>query len=316
MRAELTRLAASLAAASLLLCGAASAATAATPLEKRLEAEAKGFPGTLGLAGKNLDTGETFALGGDARFPTASLVKLAVMVEVFHRIEEGELRADRRIALREEDKAGDEPVVLNQLRPGVELTVKDLVALMIAYSDNTATNLLVRLVGAARTNARMESYGLLSTKVFRPTFRDGHADVHPELEKEFGLGMTTPREIARLLELLAEGKVVSKAASAEMLAVMERQFDRQMIPRSLPFESARITVANKTGWDEEKLAGPDGKKGEIRTDAAYVKGPKARFVLAVLTRQGRDRRPGADNAALVLGARLARIVYDAFEMTR
>ena len=184
---------------------------------------------------------------------------------------------------------------------------------MIAYSDNTATNLLVREVGAAATDRRMESYGLKDTKIFRPTFRDGHADVYPELEKEFGLGMITPREAARLMALVVEGKVVSRAACDEMLAMLGNQFDRQMIPRSLPFEKEKIFVANKTGWDEEKLPDASGLKGEIRTDAAYVKGPKSRYAIAICTRRGKDKRPGADNAALVTGAAISRLVYDEME---
>lgn len=270
----------------------------------------------IGYFAKNLDTGETVGSNADLRFPTASLIKVAVMVEARHRIAAGTLRPDQPVTLHDADKAGDEAVVLNQLHEGLTLTVKDLLALMIAFSDNTATNLLVNLVGAANVDARMESYGLTSTKIFRPTFRDGRADVFPELEKEFGLGMTTPREMARLFELLAKGEVVSRAASDEMLAVLEKQFDRQMIPRSLPFESEEITVANKTGWDEEKLPDEGGLKGEIRTDAAYVKAPGARFVIAVLTRKGRDKRPGADNAALVVGARLSRLVYDGWKKPR
>jgi hypothetical protein len=158
----------------------------------------------------------------------------------------------------------------------------------------------------------MESYGLKDTKIFRPTFRDGHADVHPELEKEFGLGMTTPREAAKLMALIADGKVVSRAACDEMLAMLGNQFDRQMIPRSLPFEHEKIFVANKTGWDEEKLAGRGGIKGDVRTDAAYVKGPHARYVIAICAREVRDKRPGADNQALVTGASISRMIYDAW----
>ena len=166
-------------------------------LQGRLEAAVRGFPGVLGVAVRNLETGESFAVNGDLRFPTASLIKLAVLVEVEHQIAEGKIARDRTVALAESDKAGDEPVVLNQLHPGVALTVPDLLALMIAFSDNTATNLLVGLAGTANVNRRMVSYGLPNTKIFRPTFRDGHADVFPEEEKEFGLGMTTPKEIAR-----------------------------------------------------------------------------------------------------------------------
>jgi hypothetical protein len=89
-----------------------------------------------------------------------------------------------------------------------------------------------------------------------------------------------------------------------------------MIPRSLPFERDKIVVANKTGWDEEKLAGPSGVKGDVRTDAAYVKGPKARYVIAICARSVRDKSPGADNTALVTGAKMSRLVYDYFNGAR
>jgi hypothetical protein len=160
---------------------------------------------------------------------------------------------------------------------------------------------------------RLESYGLKATRLFRPTFRDGNADVFPELEKEFGLGMTTPREAARLFELIAQGKAVGRGPSDEMLALLERQQDRAMIPRSLPYERDRIVVANKTGWDQEKLADATGFRGEIRTDAAYVRSPRSRYVIAICARRGKDRRPTADNAALLAGAEISRMVYDAFE---
>lgn len=238
------------------------------------------------------------------------------MVEVYHQIAEGKLRRDTAVTLHDSDKAGDETVPLNMLHDGVSLSVADLLNLMIAYSDNTATNLLVRLVGTANVDRRMVSYGLTETKIFRPTFRDGHADVHPELEKEFGLGMTTPREAARLMQLIAEGKVVSRAICDEMLATLRRQQDRAMIPRSLPFERDQITVANKTGWDEEKIPDARGFKGDVRSDAAYVESPKARYVIAICARRVRDKNPGVDNRALVTGARLSGMVYDAFTTRR
>ena len=282
-------------------------------LPKRLGARIASFHGEMGIAVKDLETGDEIALAGDRQFPTASLIKLAVMVEVYHQLAEGKLRRDSVVRLASEDKAGDEPVVLNQMESGLNLTIPDLLALMIAFSDNTATNLLIREVGTENVDRRMDTYGLLQTRLFRPTFRDGHADVLPELEKEFGLGATTPREAARLMSLIAEGKVVSQAACDEMLGLLAKQQDRQMIPRSLPFEREEIFVANKTGWDEEKIADAAGVKGEIRTDAAYVKGPRARFVIAILSRRGRDKRPGADNEALVTGAAISRMVYDELE---
>ena len=149
------------------------------------------------------------SVNADQRFPTASLIKVAVMAEVFRQIDAGKLAEDTTVTLKESDKAGDETIPLNMLHPGVVLTVDDLLHFMIAYSDNTATNLLVGLVGTANVDRLLDSYGLTKTRLYRPTFRDGHADVLPEEEKEYGLGSTTPRESGDVPGAHREGKVVS-----------------------------------------------------------------------------------------------------------
>jgi beta-lactamase class A len=281
--------------------------------EKELAAKIRGFRGEMGLYAKNLDTGETIAVHADTRFPTASLIKVAVMAEVYRQMAEGKLRADQTVVLKDSEKAGDETIPLNMLHDGAELTVLDLLRFMIAYSDNTATNLLVGLVGTENVDALLDAQGLTKTRLYRPTFRDGRADVLPEQEKEFGLGSTTPREAATLMERIARGRIVSRAAGGEMIALLAAQQDRAMIPRSLPFEKEEILVANKTGWDEEKLADVKGFKGDVRNDAAYVKGPKARYVIAICARRIRDKSRSVDNEALRLGAELSRMVYDRFE---
>jgi beta-lactamase class A len=293
------------------------AAAPATPaIVERLEKRIAVFHGEMGIAVTNLDTGRSFAVRGGTRFPTASLIKVAVMVEAYHQMAEGKLRRDTVVTLRDEDKAGDETVPLNVVHAGTTFTVADLLRFMIAWSDNTATNLLVHLVGTASVNRRLESYGITEMKLFRPTFRDGKADVFPELEKEFGLGMTTPRAAARLFELIAQGRVVSRAACDEMIAILAMQQDRAMIPRSLPFGRETILVANKTGWDEEKRPDAAGFKGDVRSDAAYVKSPKARYVIAICARRILDKSTSVDNEALVTGAELSRLVYDGFNAAR
>lgn len=301
---------------AVLLVAATAPRGRQSDLQNRLDAKIRDFHGVMGIAVKNLDTGEEISIAGDRRFPTASLIKLAVLVEAYNQMAEGALRRDRAVTLRAEDKVGDESIPLNMLHPGISLTVSDLLHLMIAYSDNTATNLVVALVGTANVDRRLESYGIRDMKLFRPTFRDGKADMFPELEHEYGLGMTTPRAAARLMELVADGKVVGRAACDEMIGILEQQFDRAMIPRSLPYERDKILVANKTGWDEEKLPDASGFKGDVRSDVAYVKGPKARYVIAICARRVRDKTPTADNEALVTGAALSRMVYDAYNPAR
>src|SRR5438093_13477460 len=99
---------------ALLLLGVASGG-----LQGALEQKIKGFHGEMGLYAKSLDTGEVLAVNADQRFPTASLIKVAVMAEVFHQIADGKLRKDTTVTLKESDKAGDETVPLNMLHPGV-----------------------------------------------------------------------------------------------------------------------------------------------------------------------------------------------------
>jgi beta-lactamase class A len=279
-------------------------------MESQIAAIAASFRGQLGVAAVNLGTGETIAVNADVRFPTASTIKTAVMVEAWQQIVDGQLSLDTRMALREADKVAGAGV-LRGLHDGLDLTVGDLIHLMIVLSDNTATNMLIGRVGTARVNRRLEAYGLRDTKLFRPTFRDGHADVLPDLEREFGLGMTTPREMAQLMGLIAEGKAVSREASAAMLATLRRQQDRAMIPRLLPSDD-RVQIGNKTGTDEEKHAHRDGVKRHVRADAAIVTGPGFSYVIAIYARQIEDTRWTMDNDSLTVGARVSKLIYERF----
>jgi hypothetical protein len=123
--------------------------------------------------------------------------------------------------------------------------------------------------------------------------------------------MTTPDEMARLLELIAEGRVVSRAAGDEMLAILAAQKLRYMIPRGLPTGDG-IVVANKTGEDDEKRLDASGRRGAVRADVAVVTTPDTSYVIAIYTRRGEDTRWTVDNASLVVGGEVARLVHEAF----
>jgi len=293
------------------MLGITVAAQTAASLAARIAERLKRCDAVMGVAAKSLTTGATVFVDADRRFPTASAIKTAVMVEVFHQMAEGRFGKDKEIVLAAEEKV-DGSGVLQDLHAGLRLTVGDLLSLMMSVSDNTATNLLVGLVGTANVDRRLEGYGLVDTKLFRPTFRDGKPDVLPELEREFGLGMSTPRELARLMELIAEGKVVGRTAGEEMRALLRGQQFRTMIPRRLP-EADEVKVGDKPGWDEEKLPGPDGIRRHVRIDAGVVETPRASYVIAICARQVRDTRWGVDNDALVTGADVARMIHDQFD---
>jgi beta-lactamase class A len=303
----------------LLLCVVAAAACAQQPAGEptRLKVEAietaiREFDGVVGLAARNLVTNEEIVVNGDMRFPTASTIKTAVMLEAWHQAAQSTLSMDATLTLRESEKVGGSGV-LNGLSDGLTLKVRDLIHLMIVLSDNTATNLLVNRLGTKRIDDRLAAHGLEQTKLFRPTFRDGKADVFPELEREFGLGMSTPREMAKLMALIADERAVGADASRSMLATLRGQQDRAMIPRLLP---AGVRVANKTGTDSEKLPDERGRRGAIRVDAAVVTGENVGYVIAIFVRRGADTRGGVDNAGVLLGAKLSRIIYDAWTLSR
>jgi beta-lactamase class A len=291
-----------------------AAPLSAASLQSRVEDAVRSLRGTMGVAAKDLATGETVFVSADTQFPTASVIKVAVMVEVFHQIAEGRLRRDDTVTLEDAAKV-DGSGVLQRMHGGLVLTVGDLLDLMMTVSDNTATNLLIARVGTANVDKRLVSHGLTRTRLFRPTFRDGKPDVFPEEEKEFGLGVATPREMARLMELIAEGKVVDRAAGEAMIAMMREQSNRTMIPRSLP-ERDDVVIADKPGWDSEKHPDAAGVHRHVRGDVGIVTTPRGRYVIAIFARQVQDTRWGPDNEADVLMGRISRMVYDAFTAAR
>lgn len=281
---------------------------APSPIEARIAARLRSFDGRMGVTALHLATGEAIAVNADERFPTASGIKTAVMVEAFHQVAAGRIRKDELLTLTDAAKVGGSGV-LHSLRAGAQLSVADLLFLMIALSDNTATNLLIERVGTRNVDDRMVAYGLPLTRLYRPTFRGGRPDVFPEEEKEYGLGSSTPREMARLMETIARGTAVSREASEEMLALLGKQQNHNMIPRLLPLAEA-VTYAGKSGQDDEKRADATGLTGAVRMDAGIVTTPSGRYVIAIFARRVRDMRWSVDNDAFVTGAEISRMVFD------
>ena len=122
--------------------------------------------------------------------------------------------------------------------------------------------------------------------------------------------MSTPREMAALVEMIAGGRAVNAGASAEMRAILEAQQDDRMLPRRLPFGTREIVIGNKTGTDEEKLPDASGVRGHVRADVGIVRSEATTYVVAIFARRVKDRSWMADNAALLAGAEISRIIFD------
>ena len=204
---------------------------------------------TWGIYVKSLDTGEEIALDADRQMDTMSVIKIPLMVEVLSQIKAGKFTLADRYTLTKEDILPGTGV-MRSLDPGAIFTVKDLLTLMNVVSDNTATDVLYRLVGGPEAvNKRMQEMGLRQTVApanARAWFdalsaEKDRAKFHREAKHPFGL--STPREIGQLLEAMERGTLVDKSSSELMLQMMRGQIYRTRIPRFL----SGFAVPHKTG---------------------------------------------------------------------
>jgi beta-lactamase class A len=275
-----------------------SAQAAAADLEARLAPLAKAHKGKVAIAVKHLGTGEGYYLNADEPMPTASLIKLAVMVEVYQQAAEGKVKLTDPVTLRQADKVPGSGILTEHFSDGATFSLRDAVRLMIAFSDNTATNLVLDQIGIGSTGKRMEAWGFPNTKIHAKVFRSNTTSIDAGRSKRFGLGSTTAREMVGLLEKLHAGQLVSEAASREMLEHLKKCDDKDKFPRFLP---PKTGVAHKTG-----------SVNDARTDAGILYLPSGPVAVCVLTANNEDRSWQADNAGNLLCARVAKEVSEHF----
>jgi len=279
----------------LLLAGAPRAS--ADDLQMKLAPLIAAHEGKVAVAVKNLKTGEAFSHNADIAMPTASLIKLPIMVEAYRQAESQTVDLKKLITLRPDDKVPGSGILTQHFSPGMSLPLVDAIHLMIVYSDNTATNLVLDQIGLPATNTTMEKLGLTSTKVHSKVFR-GDTSILPERSKEFGLGSTTAGEMVRLLELLDQGKLAGEEGTKEMRRHMAACEDKRL-SRHFPPE---IKVLQKTG-----------SVTATRTVAGILELPSGNVAVCVLTNENKDRRWAADNAGEVLAANIGRILLEHFQ---
>lgn len=218
------------------------AQTDTSTLRRRLDTIIAAHRGTVGYTVHNLDTGERLERLGDRPFPTASLIKVPVLVSLFKQVEAGTIRLDDPVSWSKIDQVGGAGV-LHLLRPGGTLTVGDMAALMIATSDNSATNLILDKLGLKQIGMDMEALGLPRTKIFAKVFKRAVSGVAPDSSEKYGLGVSTPNEMARLFARIAAGTAVSAAGDSAMRALLAENQDMEMLQRG----AGGIPAMHKTG---------------------------------------------------------------------
>ena len=226
--------------------------------------------GHIGLLARHLDSGEEFSWNPDAEFGTASAIKLPIYAEVMRQRKLGQIDLGTEVVTRPADLAGGSGV-LGVLRPGLRCTIADLCTLMIVVSDNTATNMLIDLLGGvAAVNQGVASLGypglVLDHKV---SLQPPPLVVTVPAAASSGrpLGTATPAEFCRLLTDLQAGRVVDAASCAEMLATLRHQQSRSLIPRSY------LEVAEPPGeadQDGPAVASKTGGVGGCRVEAGLL----------------------------------------------
>jgi len=223
-----------------------------TPLQRvkaSIERTTRSVNATWGVYVKSLETSEEIAIDAERQMETMSTIKIPLMVEVLEQIKAGKFAlTDKYTFVQADSQPGTGTI--QRLDPGAVMTVKDLITMMIIVSDNTATEVLYRMVGGPEAvNRRMDALGLKHTRAMNvpsrwfPALRSAPTTEQFYREGKYPFGLTTPREMGQLLEMMERGTLVDKNASDLMLRIMRGQLYRTRIPRYV----SGYTIPHKTG---------------------------------------------------------------------
>jgi beta-lactamase class A len=223
-----------------------------TPLQRlraSIERVTRSIRADWGVYVKSLETREEIALDADRQMETMSTIKIPLMVEAFEQIKAGKFRLADKYTFAEADSQPGTGTI-QRLDPGAVMTVKDLITMMIIVSDNTATEVLYRMVGGPEAvNRRMDALGLSKTRAMNvpskwfPLLRAAPSTEQFYREGKSPFGLSTPREMGRLLEMMERGTLVDKSSSDLMLQIMRGQLYRTRIPRYV----TGYRIPHKTG---------------------------------------------------------------------
>ena len=320
----LTRIRLLLAAALFLASPLALTAQSPVPalqqqLQQTTAARSSAILGHTALYAINLKTDTAVGIDADLPVQTASVIKLAILYHAMAEIRDGKARWDEPITLHPHEAVSGSGILTFFDAP-LTLTLKDVLTMMVIVSDNTATNLAIDRFGIDPINARVHALGLENTHLYKKVMVPATGPL-PADQPRFGLGKTTPREMAYLMETIGlchlhqQGTAATpgaarflptddkdRAVCSVALNMLKNQFYRETIPRYL---EAVDTSENGTA-----IASKTGSLDEVRNDVAIVSGKSGPMVLSIFTYDNRDQGWTVDNEAEVFIAKLGKLIVD------
>lgn len=276
-----------------VICIAASAQKKDVRLQRQVEALVKQHQGNVGVFVKNLKNGKSVEINADTIYPTASMVKVPILVGIMDKINRGELSYHQEM-IYHDSLLYPGVDILGSFKQGEKIELSKLIMLMTSMSDNTASIWVQLLAGTGtRINAIMDSLGLHNTRVnSRTPGREGARSV-------YGWGQTTPREMATLLERIYQNRIISPAISERMLRSLNRNYwDGEALSQIPP----KATMFSK-----------NGALNEYRSEVVLVKGYDSEYVFVVVTNNNKDTSWTKDNEAWVLIRQLSSLLWNYFE---
>jgi beta-lactamase class A len=251
------------------------------------------FHGVAGVYVLNLRTGREAAINADTIFPTASIVKIPILVGIFARIDSGAYTYHQSLVYRDTLKRGGSGL-MQFFRDSTPTDLQTAVTLMITHSDNSAAVWCEKMAGGGPViNGWLAAHGFADTRLNsrtpgRETFRE-----------LYGWGQTTPREMARLVTMIRNQQVVSPAASQTIYRIMTHVFwDEYALSQIPPY----VQAASKQGMVDDS-----------RSEVVLVNAPHGDYVFYVATKNNKDQRWVPDNEAWVLARRVSALLWEYFE---
>lgn len=274
----------------------------ASDLEKQLQELAASHQGSVALYAKNLATGESVSLDAQRSVQTASVIKLPLMLQAFEQVKSGKLKLSVPLVLTKDNQVGGSGI-LNLMDPGLTLTLKDTITLMMTQSDNTATNMMIDAVGLPPTNEMLARMGLKNTYFYKKVFKPAEGPMPPD-QKQFGLGKTTAEEMAKVMESIYRCDLGDRALCLQMITIMRNQQYRDMLPRYLQ--------TSDSSEDLSPIADKVGALDDVRNDVALVYTKRGPVIISIFTYNNADKSWTPENKAEILIGRMAKTIVDAW----